>query len=301
MKGTRLLLALAGALHLAGPVRASAAERPTVNRRTGLFEIPLSDLRQAAERGDRVELARAAGRLGPARLAEALADPDRRLTLAALEGIPLVPSGVVLLGKVTPFLASADQAIRARAVDTAAALLAETGDGRLLEWEIPPETTRAACHGLAKVAIDGRQPVPTRLAAISGLTDAGWACAGSLSLVPLLSSAAPEIRRAAVLALPPEASADTLLAAARDHDARVAAAAGARLCQRQVKIPAGQRPLHELALAWSAEPEDVVDMVPCLMGSTDLAVQKTVEHLRERGSAAVRDAIKAEAARLLKP
>lgn len=301
MKGIPPWLALACAVHLAWAASVLAAERPTVNRRTGLFEIPLSELRKAAERHDRAELARAAGRLGPARLAKALANPDRRLALAALEGIPLLPSGILLLDRVTPLLSSPDQAMRARAVGTAAALLAETDEDRLTEWEIPAETARDACRGLAKVALDEKEGSATRIAAMQGLADAPRACAGSFKPAQLLSAAAPEIRRAAVLTLPPEAPVDTLLAAARDSDARVAAAAGARLCQRQAKIPAGQRPLHELALARNAEPEDVVDMVPCLMGSTDLAAQKAVEDLREHGPAAARDAIKAEAAKRLKP
>jgi len=303
MKGTRLLSLVACAAHLAWSAPASAAEaaRPTVNRRTGLFEIPLSDLRKAAVRSDRVELARAAGRLGPARLAKALADPDRRLVLAALEGIPLLPSGILLLDRVAPLFASADQAIRARAVGTAAALLADSDPERLAEWEIPAQATRWACHGLAAVALDEKEQVATRLLAVQGLADAGRACAGSLKPAPLLSSAAPEIRRAAVLALPADPSADALLGATRDRDERVAAAAGAQLCQRKAKLPAGARPLHELALARNAEPEDVVDMLPCLMGATDLAAQKAVEDLREHGPAAVRDAIKAEAAKRLKP
>jgi hypothetical protein len=98
-----------------------------------------------------------------------------------------------------------------------------------------------------------------------------------------------------VLALPatPEAN-NLLLASAKDHDSRVAAAAGARLCSRQTKgraLPA-QPPLAKLALADGAAVEDVIEMLPCLVSSKDPADGKTLETLRESGSAVVRDAIK---------
>ena len=66
MRRSLALLALASCLSLS--VLAGAAERASINRRTGLYEPPVSDLRKAAERGDRAELSRAATRLGPAHL-----------------------------------------------------------------------------------------------------------------------------------------------------------------------------------------------------------------------------------------
>jgi hypothetical protein len=71
------------ALSLLFPAPNAAADRPSYNRRTGLLEVPLVGLREAAERGDRAELGRRAARIGVARLAKALADPDHRLALAA--------------------------------------------------------------------------------------------------------------------------------------------------------------------------------------------------------------------------
>lgn len=295
MKGTILVSTLACWSLLATPAR--AGERAAVNRRTGLFETSLADLRKAAERGDRAELARAAGRLGPGRLAKALADPDRRTVLAALEGIPLVASGILLLDQVLPLIASADAAIRARAVRTATGLLGDGDPDRLAEWEIPAETTRAACRALAAAAANENEQIATRLAAMQGLADATATCAGSLKPAQLLSSRVPEIRRAAVLALPVEPAAnDALLAAARDSDGRVAAAAGARLCARRAKNRAlpTQPPLHQLALADGAAAEDVIDMLPCLLASKDPADGKALEELRERGPGAVRDALKAD-------
>lgn len=272
-----------------------AADRPAVNRRTGLFEPPVSDLRKAAERGDRAELARAAGRLGPARLAKALIDPDRRIVLAALDGLPLVDAGILVLDNVLPLTASIDQTLRARAVRTVAALLARNDPTSLGEWEIPADTTLAACQTLIGVAGKEGEPVATRLQAMQGLLDAGTTCSSSIKPAPLLVSREPEIRRAAVLyLLPDSASNDTLLAAARDSDSRVAAAAGVRVCKRQMlgKPLPTQPPMRQLATAAGAAPEDVIEMLPCLTASADPADRKTVEDLRARGPTAVRDALK---------
>ncbi len=301
MHGRGFLLALFCAVQLAPAPAQPAAERATVNRRTGLYELPLSELRKAAERGDRAELARTAGRLGPARLGKALGDLDRRLVLAALDAAPLVPASPLLLERVAALLTANDAEVRARAVAAVAALLREADPERMTEWEVPSEAIRLACQGLAAVAYREGDRVPTRLLAVQGLAEAGRGCAGVLRPQLLFASETPELRRAAVLAWAPEAPVEPLLAAARDPDGRVAAAAGARLCQRSAKPPAGQPPLHELALARGAEPEDVVDLLPCLFGATELAPQRALEELRERGPGAVREAIKAESARRLQP
>jgi hypothetical protein len=281
---------------------AHAAERATVNRRTGLYEVPLSDLRKAAERGDRAELVRAGERLGPARLGKALGDPDRRLALAALEAIPLVSGGVLLLDPVLALFAPSDEGMRERAVRTVAALLATNDQERMTEWEVSGETIKAACQRLAAVAIQEAAPTATRLAALQGLADGGLACAGSLKPAALLGSTQAEIRRAAVLALPAGTDTnDALFTAARDTDGRVAGAAGARLCQRRAKLPATQRPLRELAQAETAAPEDVIDVLPCLAASTDPADREAFDHLREHGPNAIREAAKAMVERRLQP
>jgi hypothetical protein len=298
MKGTILVSTVASLALLALLAPARAGERATVNRRTGLFEPPVADLRKAAERGDRAELARAAGRLGPARLLRALADPDRRIVLAVLESIPLLSAGILLIDQVVPLVAGPDPAVRERALHTTAALLGGDAD-RLAEWEIPFESTQAACQALAAAAADENEPVPSRLVALQGLADAASTCAGSLKPAPLLSSRAPEIRRAAVLALPTEPAAnEALFLAARDRDGRVAAAAGARLCSRRAKThaPAAVPPLRELALAEGATPEDVLDMLPCLLASKAPEDQQAVATLRETGASAIRDACKAASA-----
>ena len=271
---------------------ARAVERAAVNRRTGLYEVPVTDLRKAAERGDRAELARVAARLGPARMTKALQDPDRRIVLAALDGVPLVDSGILLLEGVLPLLASTDEGIRAHAVAAAAALFAASDTAHLAELEVTEETEQSTCRMLAQVAGNEAEPMPNRLLAIQGLSDSPPVCAASRKPAELLTSREPEIRRAAVLGLLPS-SAPALVAAAQDRNGGVAAAAGARLCERQSQkqpLPA-EPPLRKLALAEGALPEDVIGMLPCLAASTDPADRATIEELRTHGATAVRDAI----------
>ena len=274
---------------------ARAADRTTVNRRTGLYELPMTDLRKAAERGDRAELARVAARLGPARLAKALQDSDRRTVLAALDGVPLLSSGILLLEGILPLLASADETIRGHAVGAAAALLATSDGVGLADWEVAGETAQSTCQALAFLAANEAESLSTRLLAIQGLADAPAVCATALKPAGLLASREPEIRRAAVLGLlPGSAPMAALVAAAHDRNSSVAAAAGARLCERRAKnqtLPA-DLPLRKLALAEGALPEDVIGMLSCLAASSDPADHKAIEELQTSGAMAVRDAIK---------
>ncbi len=289
--GCTALLALAGAAY--------AGQHAAINHRTGLYDLPLSNLRKADEREDRVELARVAARLGPARVGEALQDRDRRIVLAALDAVPLLTSGVLLLDGVLPLLTSTDEAIRGRAVGAAAALLATTDAVRLASFEVPEETTQAICQALARVAANESETLSTRLLAVQGLADAPVACAVARKAedlaASLLASREPEIRRAAVLVLlPMTAPASALLAATRDPDGEVAAAAGARLCERRATNPplAAEPPLRKLALASGALPEDVIGILPCLANSPDPADHKALDDLQDTGPAAVRKAIR---------
>jgi hypothetical protein len=285
---------------LAAPAYAgerAAADRATVNRRTGLFEAPLSDLRKAAERGDRAELARVAGRLGPARLAKALADADRRIVLAALEGTCLVESGILLLESVVPLAASPDEAIRQRSVRTLAALLAQADAVSLAEWEVGTESTQVACQALLRVAVKEDEKTVIRLDATQALADAAMLCPrNNLKVAPLFGSKQPEIRRAAISLLPDADAAEMVRAAASDKSGLVAAAAAARLCKdrQQSKRPAarGEPALGPLALSEAALPEDVVEILPCLFASGDPADRKALDELGKTGPAAVREAVK---------
>jgi hypothetical protein len=278
---------------LASASNALAAERAAVNRRTGLYEVPMSDLRKAAEQGDRAELARVAARLGLARMAKALQDPDRRIVMAALDGAPLLSSGILLLEGILPLLAATDEGLRAHAVAASAALFAASDAARLADLEVAEETAQATCRVLAQVASNEAETLSTRLLAMQGLSDSPAVCAASRKPAELLASREPEIRRAAVLGLLPNSS-PALVAAAQDRDGGVAAAAGARLCERRTQkqpLPA-EPPLRKLALAEDAQPEDVIAMLPCLAASADPADRATIEELRTHGATAVRDAIK---------
>jgi hypothetical protein len=273
---------------------AEAGERVNINRHTGLFEPPVSELRKASERGDRAELARAATRLGAARLARLLTASDGKTVLAALDAAPLVDSGALLIEPALPLLASQDPVLRARAVAAVAALLAQNDPARLGEYEVAPETVFATCQALATLAAKESEQLGTRISAMQGVLDAGSPCSKQLKLDLLLASAQPEIRRAAVLAMPEDAGGTTgpLVAALKDRDARVVAAAAVRLCRlprsRQPVLP----PLHALVLANDLLIEDLVELLPCLAASTDAADQKAMSQLQEGGGAVVREAVK---------
>jgi hypothetical protein len=274
---------------------AVAAERANINRRTGLLEPPVSELRKAAERGDRAELSRAATRLGPARLARLVTDPDRKTVLAALAAVPLLDAGVLLLESMRPLLGSSDDAVRAGAIAATATLFAETDPTRLADDEIAPETVLAICQALANAAANESEQLDTRLSALQGIVDAGEACTDPLKLDVLLASREPEVRRAAVLALPKNADAKAqaaLLAASKDSDSRVAGAAVVRLCKLQGTKRVALPPLRDFVMAKTALTEDVVDLLPCLLTSSDPADQKALTDLAASGHASVRDAIK---------
>ena len=271
---------------------AQAGDRSAINRRTGLVEPPLSDLRKAAERGDRAELARVTTRLGPARVAKALQDSDRRTVLAALDAVPMLTSAILLLEDVLPLIASTDEGLRARAVHTASVLLATNDSARFEEWEVAEETARAICQALAAVAANENEAMPTRLLAIQGLSDAPALCVALRKTAELLAAREPEIRRAAVLGLLSDSTPRSMLVtAAKDHNGSVAAAAGARLCARQARPLPTEPPLRQLALAEGALPEDIIAILPCLAASKDPADVKAIEALKSRGTASVREAV----------
>jgi hypothetical protein len=292
MRRTLSFLALACSAQLG--FAAVAAEKATINRRTGLVEPPTSDLRKAAERGDRAELSREATRMGPARLARLLADPDRKTVRAALEAAPLLESGVLLLQPMTPLLSSTDDSIRGPAVVAAAALFARTDPSRLAEYEVGSETVTTCCRALAAVAANEDEQLHTRLSAVQGLLDAGSACFDQRKLNTLFTSHDPDVRRAAVLAMPQLGDRQTqalIVAASKDSDVRVAAAATARLCalgEKSAALP----PLHALVLAENALAEDIVDLLPCLSASADPTDRKALARLAESGHAPIREAIK---------
>ena len=279
----------------------AAAERPSYNRRTGLLEVPLAGLRKAAERGDRAEMGRWAARIGVARLAKAMADPDRSLALAALECVPYLPDRLLLLDAVLAQCDSTDAQVGERALRTLGALLGDADAGLLEAWDVPDEVAWRACRVLAVAAGKTDRSSDVRLAALQSLADANALCASRNDLSALVHDASPEIRRAAVLVLSPNGSPSlsALREASKDADPAVAAAAGVALCRQQlaprVKTTppsAPVRPWRELVLAPGTPAEDASEMLSCLVGSTDPGDAKAIEELRSQGGSLLRDLAK---------
>jgi hypothetical protein len=274
----------------------AAAEHSPTNHHTGLVEAPLAGLRKAAQRGDRAELGRWAARIGVARLARALSDPDRSLVLAALDSVPFLPGRLLLLDAVLARCESADPQVKESALRTIGVLLDDTDPDLLDAWEIPAETTQAACRVLAAAAGSPDRAIDLRLAALQSLADASALCAAKSDLLAVLRDPSPEIRRAAVLVTLPTnlRGLSALREASKDPDASVASAAGAALCRQQLaprvkSAPVPARPLRELVVAQPTPVEDAAEMLSCLGDSTDPADLKTLEDLRAKGSPLLRD------------
>jgi hypothetical protein len=113
----------------------------------------------------------------------------------------------------------------------------------------------------------------------------------------LMHDPSSDIRRAAVLVLPPN-GARTLSAlreASKDADPGVVTATGVALCRQQLAprakptLPsAPARPWRELVLAPNTPAEDAVEMLSCLADSSDPTDAKVLEELRSKGSPLVR-------------
>lgn len=277
---------------------APAAAQVTYNKRTGLYEPPLAELKTVAARGDRADLARWAARLGPARLAQALRSTDSALVMAATEATTLLPGNVRLLDAVTALLVSPDGAVTERAARALGQMLDGAHPREVEEWEVPADVVARACRALVAFAGTAAAPVDARLAAVGALAEAtstcrSWAAAG---VAPLARDPHPEIRRAALLAGRPDH--DAFVTAARDSlaatEPRVAAAAAVALCRRRVSaraeaaVAAGAR-MRELAAAEDTPVEDAAEILPCLAASGDAEDRRTLERIRDRRSGPLRD------------
>jgi hypothetical protein len=254
----------------------------------------LLGLRKAAERGDRAELGRWAARIGVARLTKALADPDHKLALAALDSVPYLQDRLLMLDAVLVRCDSADAQIGERALRTVGTLLGDADPSLLDQWEVPDEVARHACRVLAAVAGRADRALDVRLAALQSLADANALCAGRQDLAALMTDSSSDIRRAAVLVLPANGARTlaTLGQARKDADPGVAAAVGVALCRQQIALRAKSptaRPWRELVLAPNTPAEDAAEMLACLIDSADPADVKVVEDLRNKGNPLLRD------------
>ena len=133
---------------LASKPPAAHAHGGRADERTGRLTPSFVELVKALRRGDRNALGRVADRIGPARLAEAIADPDSHVATAALVAAPLSRGGPLLIEAATDQLFMPDTA-RAGA---AAAALGDLLDGAtptaLEDWDVPPDVTTRACWWL---------------------------------------------------------------------------------------------------------------------------------------------------------
>lgn len=281
---------------------ASASEEPpgpVVEARTGVAELPLAPLVAAGAIGDRAELARLAGRMGPARLARILAGRDMRAVSAVLDAASLLPDATALLPALGRYVRSSVDRPEAQ-LNPALALLGRllAGRGALTVSEIPPDEIAEACRALAMLATSDTASVAVRVASVEALGEASPACPGTVSLMPLLEDVMPEVRRVAAALAPAlaghrasSAPAETqLVRLLADPVPGVATSAAAALCRWQSERPfsAPLPPTLRVFLTTSdTHPEDIVDVLPCLIVSSSPEERSIVHTWAARGASAL--------------
>jgi hypothetical protein len=208
-----------------------------------------------------------------------------------------LPERLLLLDGVLAQCDSTDAQLGEQALRTAGALLGDADASLLETWEVPVEVTGRACRILAAVAAREDRAIEVRLAALQGLADANAICAGRNDIMALVHDRSADIRRAAVLALPPNGArtSPVLREASKDANPGVVAATGVALCRQQqasrakpAPPSAPARPWRELVLAPSTPAEDAAEMLPCLVDSGDPTDAKAIEELRGKRSPLVR-------------
>jgi hypothetical protein len=284
------LVAAAAAAAAAAPANPAptprAAEKPSFNRHTGLFEPPFGELERAVGRGDRADIARWAARIGPARLAEALRGTDRPRVIAALEALAVLPGNVRLLDAVTPLVASTDVSVSERAARAMGLMLDASEPRRLEDWDVPADAVGRGCRALTDTVLRVHAPVEVRLAALDALADATLLCRPAP--LALLGDPSAAVRRAALLA---QRARDELPAAAlkqglADPDPTVVAATAVAWCRHRLAAggtaaPPVTLPLRTLAAAAATPIEDAIELLGCLALSSDPADRKALEQLRK--------------------
>jgi hypothetical protein len=293
-----LLVALVPLLFV-GPSAAHARSRHA-NERTGKLVPPFAELVKARKRGDRSALGRLGDRLGPARLAQAMAGSDARAAEAALTAAPLARGGILLVGTIADQLWAQDPARAIAAAAALGALLDAAVPSALEDWDVPPDLVSRACGGLHAVAARKEATSAVRLAALDAILAAAPSCGSYGDLASLARDPAAEIRRAAVLvaAAGPERTA-VLPGAISDSDKSVSAAAAAAECRVEARTPRGgkERPpaapaiaaARTMAAAPSTPPADAVEMLDCLAAAGTPADRTLLDELRRGPPSPVRD------------
>jgi hypothetical protein len=296
----RAFVPLAFALLLLIDPGAVHARSRHANERTGKLVPAFAELVKARKRGDRGALGRLGDRIGPARLAQAIAGNDERTAEAALAAVPLTRGGIVLVGAIADQLGASDP-VRAVAASAAlGALLDGAVPTALEDWDVPPDLVARACGGLHALAARKEAAPPARLAALDAILEAAPSCGAYGDLAALAHDPAAEIRRAAVLvaAASPERTA-VLSSAIADADRGVSAAAAAAECRVEARAARGgkERPpaapaiaaARTLAAAPSTAPADAVEMLDCLAAAATPADRTLLDELRRGPPSPVRD------------
>jgi hypothetical protein len=286
---------------VAAPALAAKSSRapkaPRANPRTGRLAPALTELVQAAKRGDRAALGRVADRLGPAKMSEAIANPTPGVGEAALAAVPLARGGVRLMAAVANELGTADHARAAAAATALGGLLDASVPTELEDWEVPPDVVARACSGLAVLAWRAGAPASARLAALDAIAAAAPTCGVPTEIMGLARDPLPAIRRATVLlGANAEWRESALRDAIADADKTVSAAGTAAACRVEGRVGRGGKTeaptsaalasARSLAVAPATPPEDAVEMLDCLAGAADRGL---LDQLQRRPASALRD------------
>ncbi len=257
-----------------------------------------AELLKARKRGDRSALARVADRMGPARLAAAIAGGDARVADAAMAAAPQARTGVLLVGVIADQLWGPDGRARA-AAEALAGLLNGDRPSALEQWEVPPDEIARACRGLRELAARTAAPLETRLQAIDANLAAAPTCGVPREAAGWARDGAPEIRRAAVLlAAAGGDRAAVLRQAMGDADGRVSGAAVAADCRVEPRSTGGKEiapdpqavaAARTMARAPTTAPADAVEMLDCLAATGAPSDRALLESVRRGPASPLRD------------
>jgi hypothetical protein len=295
-----VLTARAGDTPAASGAGKSARSSRRLNTRTGRLVPAFAELVKAHKRGDRAALARAADRMGPVRLAEAIASAEPGVGEAALAALPLAHGGVRLIGVATDQIGVSDWARAAAAANALGTLLDGAVPTALEEWEVPPDVVARACTALRNLAWRSDATLATRLAALDAVASAAPSCGGGADLAPLARDGTGALRRAATLvAAVGSERAPLLRDAIGDADRSVSAAATAAACRIEartghagkVEPPPAQAiaAARTMAAAATTPPEDAVEMLDCLAAAGTPQDRALLDELQRRPPSPLRD------------
>jgi hypothetical protein len=296
----------------ASPAAALAAPKPAASRararrtneRTGRLAPAFAELVKAHRRGDRSALGRLADKIGPARLAAAIAGADGHVAEAALAAAELARGGVLLVGTIAGQLTAADSGRAAAAAAAVGSLLDGETPAAIEDWDVPPDAVAVACGGLRTLAEKADAAPAARLAALDAILATRPTCGPAGELAALAHDATPAIRRAAVLVSTAGARREAVLRdAIADPDRGVSAAAVAADCRVEGRQGLGQgmagkeippdpqavTTARALATARSTPPEDAVEMLDCLAAAGTPADRALLDELRRGPPSPLRD------------